>query len=213
MESAIHSHGDKFIYFSGGRVIPVDRVVDNGMGNGYSVYYENKYIGCGKLVVHDEIDREIDTLNGGPLAYGWVTHFPNNYIPVPDDVGRRYKELKIEFRKHFAGSPLITSTGLDKFITESISKPIYKLAARDPTTQYGLRETEKSSDVLHSTGFDGINYHYPTITSDISYYHRLFPLGHNAQILPYLYPPQGSNSNDQSARGTTPGNNTSGGMA
>ncbi|KAI0448328.1 hypothetical protein F5B21DRAFT_522518 [Xylaria acuta] len=155
--------GEKgFQFNSEGVWQPADMVVDNGMQRGYSVYCFNVLVGC-----------EMDTLDGGPISCGWVTNFPGDYIPPPDHILVRYQEGKRAFRKDFTTWPLLKGTNGDDAIASSVGQSVYRLAASDPLTQYGLGETEISRTTKFSIGFNGISHRLPTITSDWNYYSAL----------------------------------------
>ncbi|KAI0437422.1 hypothetical protein F4803DRAFT_556017 [Xylaria telfairii] len=166
--------GEKgFQYKSEGVWKPADAVIDNGMQQGYSVYYLNDLIGRGKLIVYDEIDKETDILDGGPLSYGWVTNFPENYIQAPDHILARYQEGKMAFRKDFTTWSFAKDENTEGSIASSFGQSVYKLAASDPLTEYGLGETKISQRTKFSIGFNGTSHRLPTITSDWNYYSAL----------------------------------------
>lgn len=170
----IAGFGEKgFQYNSEGVWKLADAVIDNGMQQGYSVYCLNTFVGCGKLIVYDEIDKETDILDGGPLSYGWVTNFPADYIQAPDHILARYQEGKIAFRKDFTTWPFSKDDNTEGSIVSSVGQSIYKLAASDPLTAYGLGETKISRGTKFSIGFNGTSHRLPTITSDWNYYSAL----------------------------------------
>ncbi|KAI1122447.1 hypothetical protein F5Y10DRAFT_271073 [Nemania abortiva] len=190
---------NRFQFYSGTEWVAVDFIVDNGMNQGYSIYRQNNYVGVGSLVVYDEIDNETDILHGGPVAYGWVTNFPDDYVAASDDTIAHYRACKLAFRKYFVNLPLMTATNVEDVLAASVGRRIYKLAKRDPTDHYGLRETEKTSEMIYSVGFNGTCYRFPTISANPNYYYAI--LSGDYSMLNYFYPPTKRYDND------TPTNN------
>ncbi|KAI0478066.1 hypothetical protein F4859DRAFT_513648 [Xylaria cf. heliscus] len=200
-EILIVGHGDKgFQFNSGGVWRPADTIVDNGMQQGYSVYCQNVLVGSGRLIVHDEIDKETDVLYGGPLSCGWVTNFPADYIPPPDYILHHYLEVKNAFRKEFITWRYHKDAATDDSIASSVGKSIYALAARDPFIQYGLgetdmsRQTDMSQQTEFSVGFNGTSHRLPTITSSWDYYTALLSAGHS--IASHSCPPPQRGNDD-----------------
>ncbi|KAI1739592.1 hypothetical protein F4680DRAFT_448970 [Xylaria scruposa] len=161
-----------------------DLVVDNGLQQGYSVYCQYVPIGCGKLIVFDEIDKEMDTLYGGPIPSGWIE--------------------KRAFRKDFTTWPWVDDPCGDEAVNG-----VYRLAASDPTAQFGLNETKVSQTTKFSVGFDGAYHRFPTITSDWNYYSELM----SAENTPsYPCPPEDEGNNDAASdnNGAIPGTSSDG---
>ncbi|GAW25099.1 hypothetical protein SAMD00023353_0104050 [Rosellinia necatrix] len=152
-----------------------DMIIDNGLRNGYTIYRQGAIIGCGNLLVFDEIDQESEILDGGPLPPGWVTNFPIGFISPPLHVKRRYQTRKRLFRADFITWPLIVCPEAENVIASSVGRRVYKLAAIDPSGRYGLRDTQKTSGTRFCVGFDGTKYHYPTLSSSINYYYQMYP--------------------------------------
>ncbi|KAI0854527.1 hypothetical protein F4860DRAFT_523301 [Xylaria cubensis] len=169
--AVIVGDGEKgYQLYSEGTWILADMVVDNGLQQGYSVYYQYVPIGYGKLIVFDEIDKEMDTLLGGPIPSGWVTNFPDDYIPPPDHIIAHYQTEKRAFRKDFTTWPPVNDSRADE---NAAVEGVYRLAASNPTAQFGLDETKVSQTTKFSIGFDGAYHRFPTITSDWNYYSEL----------------------------------------
>lgn len=183
-----------------------DFILDNGMRKGYSVFRQSALVCVGSLVVFDEIDWEMDELDGGPIPPGWVTHFPKTYVHPPADVVARYEQRKVAFRVDFMSWPLVSSPHVDRLILESVGRPVYRVAPTDPTIYYGLAEREKTSQTRFCVGFNGSVYHYPTLASNIAYYRNLLP-GHD--VFGHLGLPRTGNRRSASGRSTPqPGNDS-----
>ncbi|KAI1111788.1 hypothetical protein F5Y14DRAFT_453648 [Nemania sp. NC0429] len=191
-----------FRYFSDDCWKSVDYVMDNGLGRGYSGYRLNMLVGHGKLVVYDEIDKEMDIITGGPLAFGWVTHFPDDHSRPPPIILAAYQQKKRNFRRYFATLPFLEGAGLDSFLANMVGLIVYRLAQRDPTTYYGLGNIDDSARFEYCVGFNGIFHTFPTITTNINYLNTLF--GGEYDMLRYLFPNSGSrNSGTMSDRRIT----------
>ncbi|KAI1754068.1 hypothetical protein F4782DRAFT_545421 [Xylaria castorea] len=201
--------GEKgFQFYSEGIWKPADLVIDNGMQRGYSAYHFNALVGCGKLIVYDEIDKETDILDGGYVPYGWVTNFPEDYVLPSDDFLARYQDSKSAFRKDFTTWPLLKDADAGE-----VGQSVYKLAASDPLAHYGLGETEISQQIKFSVGFDGTSHRLPTITSDWNYYSALLSTENKA--LNYPCPPIGGGDDDAASdtSSATLGRSSDGGYA
>ncbi|KAJ2994879.1 hypothetical protein NUW58_g1427 [Xylaria curta] len=170
---------DRFQYFSQGVWNPANTIVDNGMQRGYSIYFLNDLVGYGKLAVYDEIDKELDVLDGGPLSPGWVTNFSEDYSPPPSDVIKGYQQRKEEFRKDFTTWELPTPSDVHEQTASSEGQIIYRLAVGNPVTEYGLDKDKKFRDIRFSIGFKGTSPLFPTITSSWEYYKELCPDNNN----------------------------------
>ncbi|KAI0543953.1 hypothetical protein F4679DRAFT_592005 [Xylaria curta] len=181
-----------------------DMIVDNGLQQGYSVYYQYVPIGCGKLIIFDEIDKEMDTLYGGPVPSGWVTNFPNDYVAPPDHIIVRYQIEKRAFRKDFITWPWVNDPHAGEIVNG-----VYRLAASDPTAQFGLDETLVSQTTKFSVGFDGVYHRFPTITSDWNYYSELMSA---ENMLGYPCPPKDEGADDAASDSgsATPGTSSDG---
>ncbi|KAI1198059.1 hypothetical protein F5X97DRAFT_323840 [Nemania serpens] len=182
-----HGRGQSgFQYFAGASWKPVDYILDNGMNGGYAGYSQGHLVGNGKLAVFDEIDKEMDVLYGGPLSFGWVTHFPDDHRRPPPPILVNYQTRKREFRRYFATLPRMPGIGLSSFLSASIGTIVYRLAHPDPTNLYGIGNTDDSSTYTYSAGYNGRHHTFPTITSDLEYYNALFDGTYD--MLDWLFP-------------------------
>lgn len=189
-----------FQYFSGTCWKRVDYITDNGMNRGYSGYSRGRFVGYGKLAVFDEIDKEMDVITGGPLAMGWVTHFPEDHCRPPATILVDYQSCKREFRRFFATLPLLPGVGLTSFLASSVGQRVYRIANRDPTTAYGLGNKDDSSSYDYAVGYNGLFHAFPTITSNYNYYNTLFQGDYD--ILNYLLPNSASRINNTATSST-----------
>ncbi|KAJ8127476.1 hypothetical protein O1611_g6160 [Lasiodiplodia mahajangana] len=151
--------------------ISFDHITNNGDGRGYSMYGSDdsgaaEYLGSGDLVVFDEIDLEKAVLKGGPIPDGWVTHLPNSYIPVSDQIRDYYTEKKTAYRSAQAArvNPNAAATP-DACLNQRIN---YKFSVPDPTTCYQLHDRARYSEHPFAVGLAGEGrYRYPTILTSM----------------------------------------------
>ncbi|KAI1158860.1 hypothetical protein F5B18DRAFT_656229 [Nemania serpens] len=191
----IHGIGQTtFEYFLTDSWKPIDYVIDNGVGNGYSAYRLGQLVGHGRLAVYDEIDKEMDILTGGPLAFGWVTHFPVGHSRPPPRLLVEYQQRKRAFRRYFETLPQMPGLSLNSFLASSVGQTVYRVAIRNPTTFYGLGNRDDSSAFIYSVGYNGTWHTFPTLTSDLDYYNFLITGDYN--ILSSFFPDSGSGEND-----------------
>ncbi|KAI0905364.1 hypothetical protein F4824DRAFT_500518 [Ustulina deusta] len=198
---------DLFRFYDSGRWWLADTLIDNGENQGYSAYIQGVLIGHGHLLVFDSIDKEVDLLKGGPLGFGWSTHFPPDYEYPPAYAITHYRitkqALRREFRNDMEGVSQFTGRG-GVYAEHSRGQNIHHLAPSKPLTFYGLGEREESSKQPWCIGFAGGEYYWPTLVCNLALEGRAPP-----RIIPYVEPPLSINGRPASEMRSSAGGSNS----